>query len=475
MIMRAFYTVLTALLLCFGVRSFAQCGGIDIALNQPASSSSFTGSPNLAFDGDTSTTEWTAPTFLGAQYLYVDLGTATSLCAVNLYWDANNFAKGFTVDIANNPNNNSWVNVYTATVNAATINRLNVVGTARYVRMRATVPNAGAAFYGLYEMEVFGTSGCSAVDMAKGKTATSSGSQSGFPPGNATDGNLLTPWWSTSNGHHNDPENLVVNLGSVQAICNVGVTFSTADYATSYTIDLSSNGTTFNTVSTVTGNTSTVNVLSVTGSGQYVRFSGISNAAGNGYNIPELSVSGPITSLPIKLVDFTATNENNKQVLLQWTTETEINNKQFNIQRSTDGINFTTIGEVAGAGNSVTALSYQWTDFSPENGRDLYRLQQVDLDGVLSYSPVDVVSIGGTLGNSLSVFPNPAKDLVNILNPMGELLREVRVYTIGGVEMLRLAPSTTGSVQLSVGNWPGGIYLIKIITEKGTEVLKLLK
>ncbi len=471
--MRAFYFVLPVLLLA-GVRSFPQCGGTDLALNHTAtaSGSSFVFPASNAFDGDTTSTEWLQVASTAS--IYVDLGSSMPLCQVSLFWDGTGYAKSYTIDISSDAS--TWTTVFSTTTNNTTVNAIPIGATARYVRMSGLALHAGGFYYGLYEMKVFGTSGCSAVNMAYHDAATSSSTlNAGFPASAAFDANPSTAWWSGNNGSKNDPQSLTVNLASVQSICNVGLTFSTADYATSYNIDLSTNGTTFTTAKSVTGNTNSVNVVSVAGSAQYVRFSGLTSATSNGYNIMEMTVSGPASTLPIKLVDFTATNENNKQVLLQWTTETEINNKQFNIQRSTDGINYTTIGEVAGAGNSVTALQYEWTDFSPQNGRNLYRLQQVDLDGVLSYSPVDVVSIGGTLGNSLSIFPNPARDVVNVLNPAGELIRQIDVYTIGGVEMSRLAPSTTGSVQLSVSNWPGGVYLIKIITDRGTEVLKLLK
>jgi len=68
--------------------------------------------------------------------------------------------------------------------------------------------------------------------------------------------------------------------------------------------------------------------------------------------------------LPITLLYFTARAEG-KRSLLNWETATEINNDRFEIERSPDGISFTKIGQVPGAGNSNVHISYQWYDNLP--------------------------------------------------------------------------------------------------------------
>ena len=153
----------------------------------------------------------------------------------------------------------------------------------------------------------------------------------------------------------------------------------------------------------------------------------------------------------------------------------EINSKQFNIQRSSDGSHYLNIGDVAGAGNSDLPIDYTWTDNSPVKGPNYYRLQQVDINGNYVYSPVAVVNFGGQSMNSLSIYPNPATDMMNIQNPTGELIREIRVFNTSGVEISRLAPQTTGTVQLPVSNWSSGLYLIKVITDQGSQMFKVIR
>jgi hypothetical protein len=406
----------------------------------------------------------------------VDLGTPQTLCTVKIFWGIFGYASDYTIELSNDQT--TWTTVRTVTGNTATTNTLSVAGTGRYIRVTLTNASNGANFYSMLELKAFTSPGCSGVNAALGKTGSASNSTSGFPASNAFDGNLATVWRSPNNGaSHNNTNNLRVDLGSVQNLCSVGIAFgSAADIATDYTIDLSTTSPTsgFTTAATVSGNTNSLNSVSVSGSARYVRFSGVRSLGTNGYNIAELTVSSPNATLPVSLVNFTATNINDRQVQLNWATETETNNKTFLVERSTDGVSYTTIGQVAGAINSSTTLHYDWTDESPVKGNNFYRLQQVDLDGNSGYSNINVVSIGGAVSN-LSVYPNPVSNVLTIVNPKGVTIREVAVFNTSGVVLTKLAPSTTGSVQVPASGWAAGIYLVKVITDQGSQIIKVMK
>jgi hypothetical protein len=98
-------------------------------------------------------------------------------------------------------------------------------------------------------------------------------------------------------------------------------------------------------------------------------------------------LTGP---LPIELIDFTA-NCREPNVLLNWSTASELNNDFFTIERSNDAVNFIAIGNVDGAGNSNNVINYQFTDNSPLSQPAYYRLKQTDFDGQFEYS--DIVSL----------------------------------------------------------------------------------
>jgi hypothetical protein len=113
--------------------------------------------------------------------------------------------------------------------------------------------------------------------------------------------------------------------------------------------------------------------------------------------------SYPSTALPIELTSFNATAINNNSVLVTWTTATETNNDHFVIERTLDGINFDSISYTQGAGTSSQQHAYSFTDAEPYSGTSYYRLKQVDINSLFSYSSIVAVEIG-------SVYPNPCVD-----------------------------------------------------------------
>lgn len=115
--------------------------------------------------------------------------------------------------------------------------------------------------------------------------------------------------------------------------------------------------------------------------------------------------------LPIELINFEAKIVK-ETVQTWWITATEINNDFFTLERGTDGVYFTAIGKIKGAGNSTQENYYSFTDVSPGKGIIYYRLKQIDFDGKFSYSQVIAVKMNPTI-NELSIFPNPAQEILN--------------------------------------------------------------
>lgn len=118
--------------------------------------------------------------------------------------------------------------------------------------------------------------------------------------------------------------------------------------------------------------------------------------------------------LPVSFISFDAAWKNNF-VKLNWVTASEINNKIFYIERSTDCSKWETIGQVAGAGNSVHINSYEWKDYPSFQKIFYYRLKQEDNDGQINYLPVVAVKNTGFYpDDTLVIFPNPVNDEINI-------------------------------------------------------------
>ncbi len=96
--------------------------------------------------------------------------------------------------------------------------------------------------------------------------------------------------------------------------------------------------------------------------------------------------------LPITLSAFTANYvPENNTVLVNWTAATQLNNKEFVVEKTTDGINYTEVATEAGAGTTPFSMSYTANDNSPTPGITYYRLKQIDVDGnSTTFTPVPV-------------------------------------------------------------------------------------
>ena len=66
-----------------------------------------------------------------------------------------------------------------------------------------------------------------------------------------------------------------------------------------------------------------------------------------------------------------------------------VNNDYFSIYRSTNATDWNLIGEIEGAGNTSTQLTYQWIDNNPLSGVSYYKLAQTDYDGIKTFSHCD--------------------------------------------------------------------------------------
>ncbi|MBO6514926.1 MAG: T9SS type A sorting domain-containing protein [Bacteroidia bacterium] len=119
------------------------------------------------------------------------------------------------------------------------------------------------------------------------------------------------------------------------------------------------------------------------------------------------------TTLPVDWVSFKAKKLNTSNALLSWSTSAQVHNSHFEVERSIDGIQFHTIGVVAGEGYSQQIDSYQFIDGSPAKGMNYYRIKQVDFDGQWDVTPTRKLRFGTSL-QTIKVYPNPTHDIIYI-------------------------------------------------------------
>jgi len=120
--------------------------------------------------------------------------------------------------------------------------------------------------------------------------------------------------------------------------------------------------------------------------------------------------------LPLNLLTFTGTLQNNTNALLNWKTSNEINTSHFVIERSIDGTQFVNIGQVNAKGTANTTEEYNYTDNNIDDLQVLivyYRLKMIDSDGSSKYSKVISISLADITGK-ISVAPNPVYSTATI-------------------------------------------------------------
>jgi len=105
--------------------------------------------------------------------------------------------------------------------------------------------------------------------------------------------------------------------------------------------------------------------------------------AGSG-NFYTWILSGISTSLPIELLSLKTRCDGNSNPVIEWETASETNNDYFTLERSYDGLLWTTVSVIPGAGNSNSPLYYIYTDNNAPDGILLYQLTQTDFDGMVS-------------------------------------------------------------------------------------------
>lgn len=143
----------------------------------------------------------------------------------------------------------------------------------------------------------------------------------------------------------------------------------------------------------------------------------------------------PVAVLPVTFTSVSAT-QNGNNVAVEWKVENEINMKQYEVEKSTDGNNFLKVATVAA--NNRSSESFTWEDEAVVAGNNYYRIRSLDANGKTEYTKVVKVQMGTTVMHDISVFPNPISN---------------------------------GTINLQLTNQAAGNYRVRIINQSGQQVL----
>lgn len=131
----------------------------------------------------------------------------------------------------------------------------------------------------------------------------------------------------------------------------------------------------------------------------------ITAAAVTNFSPFTIASTDELNPLPVELAWFRASVTPETSVLLEWQTKSELNNEAFEVERSKDGFEFTSIARISGAGTTTQSVNYSLLDEQPLAGVSYYRLKQIDFDGAATYSGLVHVKRGE---DPFIVYPNPA-------------------------------------------------------------------
>jgi hypothetical protein len=164
--------------------------------------------------------------------------------------------------------------------------------------------------------------------------------------------------------------------------------------------------------------------------------------------------------LPLHLLSFTAQKTGDNKVNLQWVTAEEQNVSHFEVQRSLNGISYTRIGTVQ-ALNNPAGGAYRYRDERPPGKANYYRLRMIDIDSNFEISPVRKVVVDKE-NYSLTIYPNPATDNIQIDFSSGENSILVNIFDMGGKLVLSKTVNNDLLIKISVQSLGAGIYSLQV-------------
>ncbi|HWH62456.1 MAG TPA: T9SS type A sorting domain-containing protein, partial [Ginsengibacter sp.] len=183
----------------------------------------------------------------------------------------------------------------------------------------------------------------------------------------------------------------------------------------------------------------------------------------------------PGVVLPVTLLTFTG-NLNNSDILLNWKTSSEQSSKYFDIEKSPDGRNFTSIGQVSAAGISSSANNYSFID-RQVNEYNYYRLKMVDIDAKFTFSSTILIK-NLNVSQHLWIGNNPFHDVINVrLAKVPQQSIRVELMNGNGAKVYFKEFGSANEININVSgiNLAAGVYLLRATVDGKVYTNKLLK
>jgi hypothetical protein len=180
-----------------------------------------------------------------------------------------------------------------------------------------------------------------------------------------------------------------------------------------------------------------------------------------------------VSPLPVEMASFNVVCDNGNG-LISWSTVSELNSKEFVIERSEDGIIFERIATVTAAGNSNSLKYYAYTNYNILSGRSYYRLKIVDLDQSYKYTVLNELNCEET-ETEISVFYSEELGIIINTQLSASADYQIDIFDVLGKKINSTSKRLDSGSSITFINTEGvlanGVYLIRINKNNGTNVL----
>ena len=179
-----------------------------------------------------------------------------------------------------------------------------------------------------------------------------------------------------------------------------------------------------------------------------------SNLTGGGF--------APMSTLPVTFANFYVSRSNN-DILVRWTTATENNNNHFEVERSFNGRDWSTIATIAAVGNSSQLNEYSFIDKNMKTSIAYYRIKQVDNDGRFTFTVVRSIKYAEN-GNDMEIFAGKNKTVTILFQEM-KSTASVKIFNLNGQAVTQQTYQQSAYITLRLGNATPGVYVVQVTDE----------
>jgi hypothetical protein len=187
-------------------------------------------------------------------------------------------------------------------------------------------------------------------------------------------------------------------------------------------------------------------------------------------------------SLPVTFKSIKA-SEKAGNIEVAWTVENELSIKNYEVEKSTDGVSFERVNTTFANGTNRISTTYKWLDVNSVAGNNLYRIRSIGLDGQFDYSMVALVKINKVAAGGIRIYPNPVTDgiigaefknmvagiyNIRLLNNQGQTIMIQKINHAAGTSMEYIQPlykMLSGIYQLEVTSPEKEITRVKVIVK----------